>query len=193
MRVSIASASLIFVWATLAVAQTRSDKHAYDLMGPVKVVRETRVYFDYQDGKYSELPSREPEKAVKVFDRDGTLLYSEVLSNLLPCSFSRFGSKTYYIDPSKRVYDSKGNLIEYMPNETFEHSGYRPKHFYDAKGRLIETEHYDPYTLRYKWLYSYEKDDEFGNWTARTVTPLIINTNYDRLSKREEYRTIAYY
>lgn len=192
MRALLASALLILIGATLTTAQKRSDKQIYDLMGPVKVVRETTVYFDYRDGKYSELPSQEPVRAVMVFDREGMLLLSERLDGIVPCGFSRFSSSPYF-DPSKRVYDSSGNLVEYMPADTLEHSSYRLKHFYDSKSRLIETEYYDPYLLRHKLLYTYEGYDEHGNWRARTVTPIMSNKNYDRLQKREEYRIITYY
>lgn len=190
MRALMASALLILIGATLTTAEKRPDKQTYDLMGPIKVVRETIVYYDYRDGKYSELPSQEPVRAVMVFDREGMLLLSERLNSILPtCGFSI----SPYFDPSKRVYDSSGNLVEYMPADTLEHSSYKLKHIYDSKRRLIETEYYDPYLLRHKLLYTYEGYDEHGNWRARTVTPIMINKNYDRLQKREEYRIITYY
>src|SRR6266478_4663228 len=118
MRALMASALLILVGATLTTGQSGQINRTYDLMGPAKVVRETTVYFDYRDGKYSELPSQEPVRAVLVFDREGILLLSERLDTFIPaCGFSRL-SRSAYVDPSKRVYDSSGNLIEYMPGET---------------------------------------------------------------------------
>lgn len=186
-----ASALIILISATLAFAQKRSDKQVHDLVGPVKVVRETTVCFDYKDGQYSELPDHEPIKAVKVFDREGMLLFSEVINSVPICGFPRRSKGVG--DPAQRIYDPEGNLVEYMPGDSIEHSSYRLKHKYDANGKIIETEYYDPYILRNKWTYTYEEFDERGNWTARTVTPLRGDTTYDKVCKKEEYRAITYY
>ena len=181
----LAAVSLAIVLNILTVyAQKASDKQGYELIGPVKAVRSITLYFDYSENRYSETPSKASEPTAFVFDSEGVLLFKAVgVAGLIAGSI--------YPDNVSKKYDHNGNEIEFLSNDTVGHSNYRLRHIYDSNGRRAETEQYDPYILKGRWIYKYERFDERGNWTARTVTPETpVN---GESSKRLEFRNIEYY
>jgi len=147
---------LIVLGVSTGVAQKRSDRQDFELIGPVKAVCMEDQSFDYLGGEYKEHLNTNPMTITLTFDREGTKI-DEVVSVTYPLCAVRA------IDNSTRVYDQDGKLIEYMPNDTIEHSGYRLQHIYDSDGRRIETEYYNPYQLKERSIYNYEAFDDRGN------------------------------
>lgn len=174
---------LSIITVNVALAQMRSDARTLELTGTVKVVRSFSISFDLIDGKYVESGTGSG-LLTQVFDREGMKIFEEVRSSGPICG-------VVAPDYSKLKFDHDGSVIEFLPNDTVEHSGYKLKHTYDSNGRRIETEYYDPYILRDKWTYKYEAFDELGNWTGRTVTrEKAVNGKFARTL---QMRSIQYY
>ena len=183
MRQVIVTLFLILICSNIAVAQKRSDAQELELTGPVKVVRAIHYSFHLIEGKYVE-SGKNPTRVTQVFDRKGTKLFEQVDVGEPICGYMA-------PDNSKRTYDQNGTLIEYLPNDTIEHSGYRLRHIYDSIGRRVETEEYDPYKLLDKWAYKYEAFDERGNWIGRRITR--TNAVNGRFARTIVVRSIDYY
>ncbi len=173
----------IVLGVSTVVAQKKSDRQDYELVGPVKTVRCEDKSFDYVDGVYIEHLNTTPMTITTTFDLEGTKINEVVDINYPLCGFRA-------PDCSKRVYDRDGKLVEYMPNDTIEHSSYRLLHIYDSDGRRKETEYYNPYILQERWIYKYEAFDDRGNWTRRIVTDVPPPRVYSRTI---QYRSISYF
>ena len=94
-------------------------------------------------------------------------------------------------DMGKRIYNQRGDMIEYQSGDTLEHSSYKLRHIYDSNGRRIEIEYYDPYLLRDEWTYNYEAFDDHGNWTTQVVTHMVSGDK--RFARTINYRSMTYY
>src|SRR5437016_4376737 len=126
MRDLLCGVLLIVLSATTSVAQKKSDRHDHELVGSVKSVRWEDHSFDYVDGEYIECTK--PMIIITGFSIEGAKTSKVVDAGEPICG---------YVAPdlSKRIYDQGGNIIEYLPGYTIEHSGYRLRHIYDSNGR----------------------------------------------------------
>lgn len=174
---------LLFLVTCLSIpqadAQKISDRQIDELIGPVKMVRTERHFFDLKDGAFVESLLARPDVWIVTYDNQGKTrkVYNEGIFH----NDNRVG----YI---RLFYDSTGNLVE-------ETSGYNTKskyvHNYDPDGQKIKTYCYENGRQIDVLAYEYESFDMKGNWTKRVITSL--NPSKTFFSRTVEYREITYY